>query len=329
MFSSWSSPTISTDNWKILDDYKFFTKRRNLDDSIDVCLKELNEAIGESVQINKTFTSDEEYIYDINEYASNAEESENVTKESRTSAPRTDFNPQKMIVLRTSKANMSPVLTVKQSRAIQTFASIHLDANVLTWTSFHIDRSKELPTITVLNWNNIEIAIERMKLWQILSEVDELLQNIPVCDVYVIENLAAGKFRNNVRQVNEMMLMSQYFSVTASLLAARNPDKSYANAPNVLFMARDLIGKFYNLYIGKETVSTQNMVRDMINKKQVATEDGMMNNDILFEEEIVGSFKTASRVRREYLSRTMLIGLTFYRLNMMGDKSKKSSLSGD
>lgn len=312
MIGTWSNPSPSeTDTWKILEHYKFFTARSVLDDSIDVSIKQLNEVIGEAGQPNETSTSDEDYIYDINEYAHYAEDSENTTQQTSPSSQWTDFSSQKMIVTKTSQASLSPLLKAKQLRNIETFASIHLDANVLTWASFRIDRSSEIPTISVLNWDNAEFVIERMKFWQLLCEVDALLRNVPKCDAYVIENLASSTFRSNTKKVNELLLMSQYFSVTASLLAARNPANSYAENPNVIFMARDLSGKFHRLYIGKETVSTQNLVKTMISGT---------NSNISFAKEMVGSFRTASIVKREYLSRTTLIGITFFRMGVMGDK---------
>lgn len=277
-------------------------------------LKQLNEVIGESEQPNGTFTSDEYYSYDINEYAHNAEESENITQKTSPSDQYSDFSSESMIETKTSKKSLSPRLTAKQTRTIETFASIHLDANVLTWASFRIDRSTEIPMIAVLNWNTAEFEIRKMQLWRVICEVDALLRTVPKCDAYVIENMANSKFHNTAKQVNGMLLMSQYFSVTASLLAARNPAESFVKNPNVVFMARDLVGKYHQLFIGKETVSTQNLVRTMINGT---------NSKISFEKEMVGSFKKASIVQREYLSRTTLIGFTFFRMGVMGDKIKK------
>lgn len=219
------------------------------------------------------------------------------------------------------KKTLAPQLSAQKLQSIETFASIHLDSSGLTWTSFRVHRSKKTSTITVTGWHHSRTGFEKIKLWKMLAEVEALVHNIPECDLYIIENIVSGAFRNSLagKQLYDMVHMNQSISMISSLLASRNIGTSYANDPNVLFIGRDVMGKFYNLFIGNETVSTQNVVTRMIFNKHIPDES-KENKDVLFDQNVVTSYEKAPRVKREYLGRTMLIGITFYRLNITGTK---------
>lgn len=315
-----------TEIWKIEDDYKFFTQPSDSEDSTVVSTKGFDEVIGNSIPDDVVPYHDinQKWEFDENAYAHYVEHGANEERPlpGSTDGLHVDEKLRKMKRSKNIRADVAPRLSVNQIRNIKTFVSIYLDSGGLTWASFHVNRSTEWPTISVLDWDYHETGYERMELWQMIGELELLVRNIPKCDTYIIQNIPVAFFRATVgvKKVRDTLCMHQCASIIVSQLVMRNHAKCYANDPNVIFIKRDVMGKFFNLFIGNETVSTYNTVKSLIYGKCVMKNDffnSMENRDITFEQHIVDKFEKTTKIRREYLGKALLIGITFYRLHLI------------
>lgn len=342
-----SSPSVDkTEIGKIEDDYKFFTQPSDLEDSIVISTKGFDEVIGSCIPDISVppLDNNQKQEFDENAYAHYVEhetdegspvpESTPSTQTNETDVLKADEKLRKMKRSKNIRADAAPRLSMSRLRRIKSFVSIYLDSCGLTWARFHVDRSTEWPTISVLDGNFHKTGYERIELWQMIGELESLVQNIPKCDTYIIENIPVPFFRPNVgvKQVKDMLYMNQCVSIIVSQLASRNHEKCYANDPNVIFLKRDVMGKFFNLFIGYETVSTCNTVKSLIyDKRSVENDsfDSMENRDITFEQHIVDKFEKTTTLRREYLGKALLIGITFFRLNLIAIQPNRHAVSKD
>lgn len=314
--------------WKIEEDFKFFEKTTDSDDSISVSANAFNEVIGDFVPTNETNTHNGDnwdlnpnlYAYYMNDGASVDGPMQAIKPKMPEKMANVQKTTENLEIVKKFRCPIVPNLSHRQRREIQTFASIYLDSAALTWTSFRVDRNAEESKISVIASSHINTTYDRVHSADMLSVLEGVVQNIPNCDAYIIENMPLS-FHTSiaVRQIKDMMQNNQIISIVASLLSTRNKAKSYINHPNVIFMGRGVMGKCYNLFIGRETVSTENVVREILNKKNLASNDHV-HRDITFEPEIIRSFEGnmgSQKVKREYLGKTLLIGITFFRLVLL------------
>lgn len=221
------------------------------------------------------------------------------------------------------KGTTQPMLDERKLRKINTFVGIHLDPTALAWASFQIDRDGENgPTLTINDYGYEKTGYDRAALWQLLVEMEKFEQKMPSCDAYIIENVTARTFRANIgaRQVNDMVQMNQCVSMLATLLAKRSTSESYVYDPRVLFMQRNMMGRFFNLMVGDETTSTLEVMQSLIKRTYASISnpfDERMSNDLIFLPKFSGHYWQATNIKREYMGKTALIGTTFYRLALL------------
>lgn len=291
--------------WKIDEDFKYFTEYSEQDNEPIVPMNIFNEIIGDqTVDALEPATRTQQHGND-DEIAGASDTIENVGNSKKSK-----------LEIRTA---VTPRLTMRQLNAVHTYAAIHLDSSAFTWTSFRVDRSDKVPTITVVDSCYEKTGYEKMQLGDIIGEFGMLVKNIPVCDLYVIENISQFSFRSMImsKQVKDLLQMQQTISIVASLLSTRNAAESYVKSPNVVFIHRNVMGKYFKLFIGNETVSTEAVMKYLLDKRKPPTSSYLENRDITFETDILLSFKGGPRVKREYLGKTLLIGVSFFRLNIL------------
>lgn len=230
---------------------------------------------------------------------------------------------------RNPKLSTFPRILQRQSQKIEAFVSIFMDLNGLTWVRFRVDRSLKIPTIHVCQTYFHKTAYDKMHLWDMLASLEEIVSQIPKCDVYIIENILQGSYRQKIgkKQVYDIVHLNQCVSMVVAMLTTRNAGQSYTTDPNVVFMGRDVMGRYFNLFVVNETTSTEIVVRQLLEKKIPAINGRMSNEDIRFEPNILRAFDKSSKVKREYLGKTLLIGLTYFRLNLLQTTGKSSAKS--
>lgn len=312
----------TTEAWQIFEDHKFFTEPNDLNDVPVIGTKEFCDVIGDSVRANEMIDFDGI----LNAYYADGEVKVDspITKNKPSSQTyASTFRTSEDDVQKTRKRSnirfsSEPRLSIRQLKSIDTFVSIHLNANTLTWTKFRVDRNDGQSTITVINWDCKEMGCDRNQLWHLLTELQVLIENIPKCDAYIIEAVPSISYHKKLppKKMNELSILGKCISIIAATLVTRNRSISYVSDPNVLFMRLDVMGKYYNLFVGNETVSVYNVVKEIMFDERSGTTDCAEKSDITIEQEIRNSFKNSSRIEREYLGKTMLIGITFFRLNI-------------
>lgn len=324
----------STQEWKIFEDYKFFTEPNDSNDVPVIGAKEFCDVIGNAVPANEMI----DYVENLNAYYADGEVKVDIPKTknkpssqmstfSASTFRTTEDDVQKTKKRKNIRFSSAPHLTIRQLKSIYTFVSIHLDASALTWTEFRVNRNDEQTTITAIKWNCEETRYERHQSWHLLAELQVPIENIPKCDAYIIEAVPTISYRKNatIKQMNDLAVLGQCVSIIAATLATRNRATSYLSDPNVLFMGRDVMGKYYNLFVGNETVSVYDVVKEIIFDKRSGTTDCTEKSDITIEQEMRESFRNSSRIKREYLGKTMLIGITFFRLDIRTATYKNDS----
>lgn len=228
------------------------------------------------------------------------------------------------------KLMCEPKLTAHKADTIKTFVSIHMDSNALTWTCFRLDRNKNgIASVRVTDWKYSKSVFSKRSLWESLSHISNIIQTIPETDVYVIENQPTNFIRNNinVKLFKDILHISQAVSILVTFLLNRNPHQFTIDLnedSNVYLLGRTLMGRLYSLYIGTETVSTENLVKSLLDSKLNALIDNTITDSkntnpipISFNESIYQRYNCAPNVEREFLGKSMLIGLAFLRLGLI------------
>lgn len=231
-----------------------------------------------------------------------------------------------------------PVVLEASRKKITSCVSFQIDLNYIAWTKLSLDSESDgnLPIIRVEDWMSHSIGNDDKKL-----SLSELIQNIiyvnnfiSEADVYVVEaqmTSAQVKQPGTPVQVNINIQKSQVIAMLSMLMAARgsaNPqpkqernfsDSKQLQQPKpqqtVFFLKTYLASRLFKTYIGKERVSTQGTIEDILryNYTKDQPEHPLFSSidiPMVFQEQL----NSASKCDREYMGQSMLIGLTFLKL---------------
>lgn len=220
---------------------------------------------------------------------------------------------------RVLKLALQPKLT--EYSAIRSFTSIYQDATAVTCTRFSTN-DDWLNDIHIDAWNYYKVqAIQGKNLWEILDQVVHLVDKIPSSDIYIMhDHNKAQHFRKPIlpKKLSEIIQISQQCAIFAALLQNRNVTTSIEKKqPNVHFMCYSTVGRLYDLMVGYETISTQPTIKKFLrNPNETLPESVKLN----VNNEITNRYFKSHPVDREYLGKSMLIGLTFIRLGLLKEK---------
>lgn len=254
---------------------------------------------------------------------------------------------------------VNPVLLEKARKEIKSVVAVQIDLSCISWTKLSL-AEEDSPTesdadntaIFVDDWSFSEFGNEDKKFS--LSDLIQLLlllnEKIPTADAYVIEALPspqAAKQPGNILQVNVNVQKSQLFAMMGILLASRksstnpvseaNHDPPVDNFPmkiqqNVFFLKTYLASRLYKVYIGNERVSTEYVIKNLLGEQSPQNSGETMNdveesNMMFVPQNLRARYQESSRVHREFLGHSMLVGMSFLKLCVLKCRRSIASLN--
>lgn len=213
------------------------------------------------------------------------------------------------------KLSLEPKRTKIYPQKINSFTAIHQDTVGVSWARFsRLDNSQWTDGVRINGWNlenaplfNNEHVCSRVK------QLSNIIDGIPMSDVYIMETSPKlSNFRQSMpsKAVSEIIQINQVNTILTTLLLSRQPKESKQS--NVYFLGPSLVGRLYGLYIGRETVSTQPMIRDILKMTQKQLDIDTFTIDI--NNNVKQVFFNSFGISRECLGKSMLTGLTFLHL---------------
>lgn len=206
---------------------------------------------------------------------------------------------------------------------IHTFTVIDQSLTGINWTQFSRYDASDWKKGVCINDGFIQDALPVLTddhLCQKIQKLAPIINRIPVSDVYVLEtnsklNLNAIRNTLSSKATFEIVQLSQLNTILTTILTNRaSTTFGTIDNLNVYFIGSTMVGKFFGLQLGKETVSTQPMVRDIL----MLQRDQMENDGFVIDlsKEWRDLFFKSFAAKREGLGKSLLIGLTFVHLGL-------------
>lgn len=233
---------------------------------------------------------------------------------------------------KTFKLVLEPKL--KRHSPIRSFTSIYQDATAITCTRFKANGEWE-DGISIDSWNFHKVAsVGAKQLNQICDNLSEMVNRLPASDIYIMDDhVKVQHFRKSVtpKRVVEIVQMSQQCAILVALLQCKNQqENSEPKQPSVYFMGYSAVGRLYDLFVGREAISTQSIIQSILQSSCISPRiDGIQSHEglkIEINNDIKNSYFQSYPVERECLGKSMLLGLTFIQLSLV-KVNKKSSQS--
>lgn len=214
--------------------------------------------------------------------------------------------------------------------AIRSFTTIYQEAATITWTKFLADQNWN-DKIQIDEWSQHKITTDITKnLCQVCDELSKIVERLPTSDVYIIDDhIKVQHFRKAIppKKVAEIVQVNQQYTALVTLLLQKQrrneqqtdpteTNRPMPSPPNVHFMSYNCVGRLYNLHVGHETISTQSIVKRILNNFDEPSE----SLDIHVNDDIKQRYFKSFPVVRECLGRSLLTGLTFIRLGLLKQK---------
>lgn len=217
-----------------------------------------------------------------------------------------------------------------QTTLIESFTSIHQEANGISVARFSANNH---------NWNDIKIdawtqyeteALDgKSKLGQMCEQLAVIVEELPNSDVFVVDDhIKAQRFHKSVspKKLAEIVHINQQCAILMALLHKKRVTSNESNA--VFFMGYQAVGQLFNLLVGNEPISTQSTIKKILQGDfSSATLKPLESFKIDVNDEIKRTYHKSYAIQREYLGRSMLIGLTFIRLGILRAKTISSKLT--
>jgi transcription elongation factor len=252
---------------------------------------------------------------------------------------------------------VNPVLLEKVRKDIRSVVAVQVDLSCISWTKLALtddesttESDSNNAAIFVEDWNIFEFGNEDKKfsLSDLIQLLLQLNDKIPSADAYVIEALPspqATKQPGNILQVNVNVQKSQLFAMMGILLASRNnssvessqnqhlDNNSMKTHQNIFFLKTYLASRLYRVYIGNERVSTEHVIGGLLQEQasndssetQINADDE--SNMMFVPHNLRARYRKCSRVHREFLGHSMLVGLSFIKLCVLKCRKSIASLN--
>lgn len=225
------------------------------------------------------------------------------------------------------KLGLDPKLCKHAS--IRSFTTIDLDATSITYTRFSANGEWD-NGFKIEAWNHYKIQLIGVKnLFQMHNKLSIFIEQLPESDIYILDDyVKLENFRKAVppKRLSKIIEMNQQFAMLFTLLRNRKPCLSKeAKKPNVFFMTYNNVGRIYDLLVGREPVSTESTIKNILNNLNNNIEESAASSiPIEVDENLKNTYFRSHPVKRESLGKTMLIGLTFIRLGLLKNSAKCS-----
>lgn len=204
-----------------------------------------------------------------------------------------------------------PKLDEQQIDATRTFVSLYLDSNALTWVRFKLN-DNDISVIHIDKWQYNKLVMIKKNLHEIIDEMVKFVNEIPDSDTYVMEKHLKKMATVTAKSATSLMYSNQRIISLVLLLTKKYQQNHEQSLNNFYFMPHFLMGRLFELIIGNEITSTQKATEGIL--KNVHLNNANNLYQISFDETLRKQYFSASSVEREFLGRTMLLGLSFYRL---------------
>lgn len=195
---------------------------------------------------------------------------------------------------------------------IRTFVSLHLDERTFSWTSFNLSQENNQQTVNINQWKCENLHNQKQSVYDLLNDIEKIVNQIPKSDVYIIENPPQrARAGLTTKQLSDSIFFNRRLMSIILMLKHHRSNESTTNisiAENFYFMEYNTMGRLYGLVIGNEIVSTQEKTLEILKLAANNYHDYVSIAPEQFE-----TFKQLSRIDREVISKTMLIGLTFFK----------------
>lgn len=201
--------------------------------------------------------------------------------------------------------------------SIRSFTSIYQDASTITYTQFS-SNGEWANGIKIEAWNCFKVqSVGVRSLHQICDQVSRIVDQIPASDIYIMDDhVKTQHFRKAItpKRISEIIQMNHQCAILFTLLQNRCSEN---RQPNVFFMAYNIVGRVYDLFVGREPISTQSIIKSILQSSNKNLEESLL---IEVAEDIKSTYNRSYPVERECLGKSMLIGLTFIRLGLLKNK---------
>lgn len=217
-----------------------------------------------------------------------------------------------------------------QTTSIESFTSIHQEANGISVARFSANNH---------NWNDIKVdawthykteALDvKSKLCQMYEQLAAIVGELPNSDVFIVDDhIKAQRFHKSVspKKLTEIVHINQQCAILMALLHQKRISNNESNV--VFFMGYQAVGQLFNLLVGNEPISTQSTIKKILHGDfSSETLKPLESFKIDVDDEIKRAYHKSYAIQREYLGRSMLIGITFIRLGILRAKTISSKIT--
>ncbi|XP_075034177.1 transcription elongation factor, mitochondrial [Mixophyes fleayi] len=199
---------------------------------------------------------------------------------------------------------IKPDIPMDRLQAADSIVSIVFGIKKIAWA--HVDR-----TMTVKDWQQHE-WFRFMKGKQqpevYLEDISLAVSKLPQTDIYILEKPAIS-----IQSSSLFPVMLHLSTVEAMLYAMLNPRFTAAQDHRVFSMARNTVGKHFEIMVGESKTSGVDIVQRLIDEA-VTREQPRIN----FTQDIIQQYKhkfqARGQIRNEEMCDALLQALTFYEL---------------
>lgn len=261
---------------------------------------------------------------------SNSQEGEGDEEASRTEPVEEEAVS---MLLKKKQTYVTPALLEGFRQSLTSCVSIHVDLNCIAWTKLSLlpedsETGSKIRPIQIDEWMCHLIGNDDKKrsLSDLIQILNQLNEQIPVADTYVVEaqpSAQGGKQPGNPVQVNVNVQKAQLYAMVCMLVASRSglstletseAKKRIADQQRIFFLRTYLASRLYKIYIGKERVSTEDVIKDVLRYGYEAEPTSYTLSAIKVPKHLRDFYEESDSLDREFLGQSMLIGLTFLKL---------------
>lgn len=215
------------------------------------------------------------------------------------------------------------------SEKYKSCVSLNINVSNVTWSKIDV-KEKDYPC-ELTHWGYYDLTDKRLHISDLVQRCRYIEKIIPEADCYILENpqLAQGGAPGSADQTNINVQRSQIISMLNLALASRT--NFTLEEKRVFYLKRYLSYRLFNTLVGKERVSTEQIILDLM-RTHYNFEDNIDNTEKSAAEsysdkiniplDLRKVFNNAERYQRDFLGQSLLLGLTFMRLCLL--KSPKS-----
>lgn len=205
--------------------------------------------------------------------------------------------------------------------SVRSFTSIYQDATGVTCTQFSAN-GEWINGVKINDWNYHKVeSVGTKHVFQLFEQLSQVVDRLPKSDIYIMDDhIKMQHFRKAVtpKRIAEIVQMSQQFAILATLLRSRKPhDSASATQSNVFTMSYSIVARLYDLFIGREPISTKNVIRKVLHASNKYIDESPDSLVIELNDNIKNIYFKSYPVERECLGKSMLMGLTFIRLGLL------------